>query len=221
MIYDYFRVTGALDTVLDCADLFSVTLRDDNMHEFDTRWNEVLVSMTKISSDEILGSLYKLRIRESDQLKTVLEWYDMVIHQKISVPNYQKLKTMVKVSMDQKLRLRNSDARHERIEPGAVVKSRKWLIGVEGGNGLCHQWKKKASVRKETVAVSATKPKIGRNNLWRMFCAGFRHSAGFHARVVLDGATCRLGGLGEVEVALGVLGVDRVVPIVVRVLVSW
>ena len=58
-------------------------------------------------------------------------------------------------------------------------------------------------------------------NLWRMFCTGFRHSAGFHARVVLDGAACRLGGLGEVDDILGVLGVDRVVPIVVRVLVSW
>ena len=33
----------------------------------------------------------KLRIRESDQLKTVLELYDMEIHQKISVPNYQKI----------------------------------------------------------------------------------------------------------------------------------
>ena len=29
MIYDYFRATGALDTVLDFADLFSVTLHDD------------------------------------------------------------------------------------------------------------------------------------------------------------------------------------------------
>ena len=37
MIYDYFRVTGAHDTVLDCADSFSVTLHDDNIHEFDTR----------------------------------------------------------------------------------------------------------------------------------------------------------------------------------------
>ena len=52
-----------------------------------------------------------------------------------------------------------------------------------------------------------------------MFCAGFRHSAGFHARVVLDGADCRLGDLGEVDV-LGVLGDDRVVPIEERVLVS-
>ena len=53
-------------------------------------------------------------------------------------------------------------------------------------------------------------------------CApGFRHSAGFHARVVLDGAACRRGGLGEDDDVLGVLGVDRGVPIVVRVLVSW
>ena len=55
----------------------------------------------------ILESLYKLRIRESDQLKTVLEMYDMEIHQKISMPNYQKLKTMVQRSTDRKIRLRN------------------------------------------------------------------------------------------------------------------
>ena len=48
----------------------------------------------------------------------------MEIHQKISVPNYQELKTMVKRCLDQKLRLRNFDARHGRIESGSVVKSR-------------------------------------------------------------------------------------------------
>ena len=113
MSYDYFRVTGAHDTVLDHADLFSVTLRDDNIQEFDTRWDEVLSSMSKIQSDDILESLYKLRIRDSDHLKTVLELYDMEIHQKISMPKYQKLKTMVKRSMDQKLRLQNFDAKNE------------------------------------------------------------------------------------------------------------
>ena len=91
MIYDYFRVTGAHDTVLDFADLFSVTLHDDNIQEFDRRWNEVLLSMSIIPSDDILESLYKLKIRESAQLKTVLELYDMEIHQKMSMPNYQKI----------------------------------------------------------------------------------------------------------------------------------
>ena len=36
IIYDYFRVAGAHDTVFDYADLFSVTLRDDNVQDFDT-----------------------------------------------------------------------------------------------------------------------------------------------------------------------------------------
>ena len=59
MTHDYFRVTGAHDTVLDYADLFSVTLHDDNIQEFDTRWDEVLLLMSKIPSDDILESLYK------------------------------------------------------------------------------------------------------------------------------------------------------------------
>ena len=51
----------------------------------------------------------------------------------MSSRNYQKLKTMVKRRKDLKLRSRNFDARHERIETGAVVKNRKGLSGVEGG----------------------------------------------------------------------------------------
>ena len=109
MIYDYFQVTGVHDTVLDYADLFSITLRDDDVQDFDTRCDEILLSMTKIPPDDILESLYQLRILESDQLTTVLELFDMEIHQKISMPNNQKLKTMVKRSKDQKLRLRTFD----------------------------------------------------------------------------------------------------------------
>ena len=67
IICDYFRVTGADDTVQDYADSFSVTLPDVNIQEFDTKWDEVLLSVC------ILGSLYKLRIRESVQLQTVFK----------------------------------------------------------------------------------------------------------------------------------------------------
>ena len=50
------------------------------------------------------------------------------------------------------------------------------------------------------------------HNLWELWCAGFRHSAGLYARVILDGATCRLGDLGDVHDVLGVHGDDHVVP---------
>ena len=135
-------MTGAHDTVLDYADLFSVTLHDDNIQELAARWDEVLLSMSKIPSDDIL------RIRESAQLKTVLELNEMEIHQKIWMHNFQKLKTMVKRSIYQKLRSRNFDARHGRIETGAVVKNRKGMSGVEGGKGTCFQWKEKGQCSK-------------------------------------------------------------------------
>ena len=113
--------------------------------------DEVALSMSKFPSDDILESLYKLRVRESAQLKTLLDLYKMENHQKISMPNYQRLKTMVKRSIDQKLQLRNFDSRHETIETGAVVGSHRGLSGVERGKGNCYQWREeKGSVRKET-----------------------------------------------------------------------
>ena len=103
MIYDYFRVTGAHDTVLDYADLFSVTLRNYNVQEVDTRCFEIFI----INDEDSIGSYSGQFV-----LKTVLELHDMEIHQKISMPNYQRFKTMVKRRKGQKLRLRNFDNRH-------------------------------------------------------------------------------------------------------------
>ena len=96
MIYDYFRVTGTHDSVENYTDLFTIVLRNDEIQEFDSKWDGILLSMTKIPHDDILQGLYKLRIRESEKLKTVLELYDLEIHQKKMGPDYHRLKTMVK-----------------------------------------------------------------------------------------------------------------------------
>ena len=82
LIYEYFRVTGAIDSVENYTDLFTIVLPNDDIQEFDSKWNGILLSMTKIPHDDILEELYKLRIRESEKLKTVLELYNMEIHQK-------------------------------------------------------------------------------------------------------------------------------------------
>ena len=78
--------------------------------------------MTKIPSDDIFEGLYKLRIRESVKLKTVLELYDLEIHQKNAGPDYHRLKTMVKRSIEQDSRNRNFGARNGNYERNAVVK---------------------------------------------------------------------------------------------------
>ena len=61
LIYEYFRVTCANDSVENYAALFTVVLRNDDMQEFDSKWDGILLSITKIPSDDILEGLYKLR----------------------------------------------------------------------------------------------------------------------------------------------------------------
>ena len=83
MIYDQFRVTGTHDSVENYTDLFTIVLRNDDIQEFDSKCGRnIMLSMTKIPHDDILEGLHKLRIRESEKLKTVLELYDLETHQK-------------------------------------------------------------------------------------------------------------------------------------------
>ena len=61
MIYGYFRVTDAHDPVLDYADLSSITLRYDKFQDFDTRRDEILLSMTQILSDQIFETIVQIK----------------------------------------------------------------------------------------------------------------------------------------------------------------
>ena len=123
MIYDYFRVTGSHDSVENYTDLFTIVLRNDDIQEFDSKCDGILLSMTKIPHDDILEELYKLRIGESEKLKTILELYDLEIHQKKIGPDYHRLKTMVKRCIEQEIRNKNFESRNGNFEKNAVVKN--------------------------------------------------------------------------------------------------
>ena len=91
LIYEYFRVTGANDSVENYADLFTIGLRNDDIQEFDSKWDGILLSMTNIPPDDILEGSYKLGMREFEKLKTVLELYDLEIHQKKIGPGLSRI----------------------------------------------------------------------------------------------------------------------------------
>ena len=96
--------------------------------------------MTKIPPDDILEGLYKLRIRESDKLKTVLELYDLETHQKKLGPDYRRLKAMVKRSIEQEIRNKDFGARSGNFEKNAVVKNQGIKQRVQSILGDCWQW---------------------------------------------------------------------------------
>ena len=97
--------------------------------------------MTQISSDDVLEGLYKLRIRESGKLKTVFELYNMEIHQKKAGPDYHRLRTMVKRSIEQDLRSKILGARNGNYERNAVVKNLETKQRGQRILGDCWQWK--------------------------------------------------------------------------------
>ena len=156
LIYEYFRVTGANDSVENYADLFTIVLRNDDIQDFDWKWDGILLSMTKIPSDDILEGLYKLRIRESEKLKTVLELYNLEIHQKKAGPDYHRLKTMVKRSSSKIYEI-------EILRPETeIMKETPWSR-IRGQNSVDKELyeivgdgKPTGSVLKETIAVSVT-----------------------------------------------------------------
>ena len=62
LIYEFFRVIGANDSVENFADLFTIALcNDDDFQEFDSKWDGILLSMTNNPSDDILEGLYKIK----------------------------------------------------------------------------------------------------------------------------------------------------------------
>ena len=93
--------------------------------------------MTQIPSEEILEQLYKLRIRESEKLKTVLELYNMEVDQKKAGPYDHRLKTMVGRSIEQRI----FEARNGNYETSVMVKNQGTKQREQRTLGDCWQWK--------------------------------------------------------------------------------
>ena len=112
--------------------------------------------MKKIPSDDILEGLFKLRVRESEKLQTVLELYDLETHQKKLEPDYHRSKTMEKEvsSKIYEIRILPPEMEITRRTPWSRIREQnsvyKEFLEIVG-NG-----KPTGNVWKETIAVSAT-----------------------------------------------------------------
>ena len=164
MIYEYFRVTGTHESILNFSDLLSVTLRGDHVKGFDTRWDEVLLSTQDAPSDSILESFFNVRIRESDQLKTVLALYDQDVERKNMPQTFQRLKTMVEQFLIERRGL--AILRPETKAPGQEQRQKSRSTGksvsVEKKQGDCYQLKiKEKCIRRDVCSFRHRSSKRG------------------------------------------------------------
>ena len=57
MIDEYFRATGAYEAVQRLSDLFARSLPNDGVQDFDVKWDDAVLSVSKIPSDMISEGL--------------------------------------------------------------------------------------------------------------------------------------------------------------------
>ena len=142
VIYEHFRATGAYDAAQDLSDLFNVRLQNDDVQDFDTRWDQALLSASEVPTEMVLEGLYKSKLQDSVQRQTTLAMYEKEKNRNNEQPNYSRLKIAVRRHIDQQMRTRNFRARNEIVERGAVTKRPKGRKAVvERKVGECYQWK--------------------------------------------------------------------------------
>ena len=73
MIYEHFRATCAWKAVQGLSDLFNIRLQNDNVKDFDARWDQALLSTSETPTEIVLKGLYKSNFQDSVQRQTVLE----------------------------------------------------------------------------------------------------------------------------------------------------
>ena len=54
MIYEHCRATGAFEAVQGLSDLFNIRLENDDVQDFDTRWDQALLAASEIPTEMVL-----------------------------------------------------------------------------------------------------------------------------------------------------------------------
>ena len=132
----------SISVLPELMNLFSVRLQNDDVQDFDIRWDQALLSASDMPSNVILEGLYKSKLQDSVQLQTVLALYHRETVRNNGQTSYLRLKTSVKLHIDQMMRTPNFRVRNEVVERGWVTKSQNGQKAcVERKMGECFQWK--------------------------------------------------------------------------------
>ena len=101
-------------------------LQNDDVQDFDTRWDQILLGTSKLPHNNVLQGSYKnwiCRVPINFRLCwlcTIKNWIETKV-----APSFQKLRMMTRQHVDQMIKTHNFRARKERFETGALVKSHK------------------------------------------------------------------------------------------------
>ena len=96
-----FKSTGAYDAAQGMSGLFNICLQNDDVQDFDQRWDQILLGTSELPHENVLEVSYTIKLQGSDQLQTLLALYNQELNRDRVTPSCQRLRTMARQHVDQ------------------------------------------------------------------------------------------------------------------------
>ena len=124
LIYEYFRPTGSYDEIQSLSGLFSFGLENDDIQDFDLRWEQTLLFTNDPPSHNVLEGLYVSKLQDSSQINTIMALYNPKILRRGGKRGYHRLRMCVKLYIEQAQRSKNFRIHNETTERGAPTEGK-------------------------------------------------------------------------------------------------
>ena len=105
--------------MLDFEDISMVHLVNDNLQDFQNKWESTLQGLRERPNDRILEWLYRKQVGECQHFKMILQLYDQDVHFNGHEASYQRLFSMVNLHLEKRRKEKNRrdmQHRHDALE---------------------------------------------------------------------------------------------------------
>ena len=153
LIYEYFRPNGSFDEVQGLSGLFSINLVNDDIQDFDLRWEQLLLLTSDPPSDKDLEGLYVPKLQESFQAQTIMALHNQEILRGGGTRYYHRLTMCVKLHIEQAQRSKKIRIHSEITERAAYLKEEGKIPSPCGRQESAFSGRQVGPVQKENLAV--------------------------------------------------------------------
>ena len=106
MVYEHFRATGACEAVQGLSDLFNIRLQNDDVQDFDTRWDQAQsISRKRNTYGNGPGGFVQVKITGFCSASDCIGFVEQENIRNNEQPSFSRLKTLVRRHVDQTKRI--------------------------------------------------------------------------------------------------------------------
>ena len=94
-IFEHFTLPAASKEQLDVNHIFNLELKNDNLKQFNSKWDEIIIQLPEEPADNWIEPMYRKQLEKSAQFAPYMAQYKNRIAMHADRPSYKGLKDLV------------------------------------------------------------------------------------------------------------------------------